>query len=553
MKGRTSGRKRNCVVVQFPGRNKFKKMITLALTQPQKDTFQLLGLRSNSASVAVLGLAVGSPCDRIRLAALQTLVARGGSAEMAMIVEKIDYCSDQEVPLLKNHVPLLIAPIEACLADKDPIQVQRAIVAIAKLKISSQFHHIVRIASSPEDLQQMVAIELLLELACFFGTHSRLQRIGSMEESRETLLTDVWNSMEQFHEHRVTQIVDAWLCLTHWEDVTFKELFRPDRRDSLSKAALRQLRHTHRPEVLELTAGILWSKGPSIEALQVVGERKEEDFPSYLSRLMDRFGVTPLLQQNLRQNIPMRFLEGYDMLSDVHSIEHRCAMLKIFAVANLTPDRMLASILDLLQTGDKKTEPECAAAMRSLRSLKPELVVMVLSDHFNVPDIEDYVPPPWKADLRAQLDRLLTAYETQSQSMRSAIEYAFSDFTCEEMLNHFDDWPDSHLHAYGRMVRIADRSHVAYIEQESKSQSQVKRSRSIKAIRFMGADGRLGEIAMEALQDKCDSVRIEAIYTIAPGLSRGDANEFLNPLLQDQDANVRVAAGFAISQIKDVP
>jgi HEAT repeat protein len=137
--------------------------------------------------------------------------------------------------------------------------------------------------------------------------------------------------------------------------------------------------------------------------------------------------------------------------------------------------------------------------------------------------------------------------------IRSAIEYAFSDFQCEELLNHFDDWPDAHLYAYGKMVRIADRNHIEFIENQSKSQFDHKRARAIKAIRFLGSDGRLGQVAMEALKDISDAVRIEAIYTIAPGLSRGDANAFLDPMLEDQDANVRVAANFAISQIKDTP
>ena len=529
----------------------FMTMITAALTQPQKDTFQFLSLRSNSASTEVLGQAVGSSNDSIRLAALQTLVARGGDRDMAMIVEKIDHCSDQEIPLLESQVPLMLAPIEACLADRDPVRMQRALVAIAKLRIGSQFHHVVRVASSPEDPQQMVAVQLLLGLACHYGSQSRRQRVGSTDESREILLSDLWRAMERFHEHRVTQIFDAWLYASHWEDAAFKELFRTERRDTLSKTAIRQLKHSHRSELLELTAGILWSKGPSHEALQLVGERKEEGFPFYLSELMVRFGITPLLNQNLRQKVPMRFLDRYDMKSDSHSIAHRCAMLKLFTASEMTPDRMLASILDLLQTGDAKAEAECATALRSFNSLKPEILLMVLSDHFEAPDIEEYVPPPWKADLRIQLERLLAVYDHQSTGIRFAIEYAFSDFQCEELLNHFDDWPDSHLQAYGKMVRIADRGHVSYLEQEAKSQSNVKRSRAIKEIRFIGSGGRLGELAMEGLQDKSDVVRIEAIYTIAPGLTSSVACEFLNPLLNDEDTNVRVAANFAISQIKD--
>ena len=131
-----------------------------ALTTPLLDTFRVLGLRSNLASVEVLGHALGSEYDSVRLAALQSLIARGGEVEMATIVERIDHCNDLELPLLFRQVPLLLVPIEAGLASRDSIRHQRSLCAIAKLQIASQFHHLVRVAQSAQDPQQIVAAVL---------------------------------------------------------------------------------------------------------------------------------------------------------------------------------------------------------------------------------------------------------------------------------------------------------------------------------------------------------------------------------------------------------
>jgi hypothetical protein len=175
---------------------------------------------------------------------------------------------------------------------------------------------------------------------------------------------------------------------------------------------------------------------------------------------------------------------------------------------------------------------------------------MVLNDCFDFPDIESYVPPPWKADLRIQLDRLIEAYPDQSTQFRSGIEFAFSDFQCEQMLNHFEDWSEPHLFAYAKMVRIADRTYEEFLEREARSPSAVKRTRAVRAIRFLGAQGRLLDIASAALFDKQETVRIEAIYAIASGHNREEAIELLRPFLGDSDKSVQVAANQALAQLE---
>jgi hypothetical protein len=523
---------------------------TPALTPQQLDTFRVLGLRSNLASVQVLGHAMSSPMDSVRMAALKTLVERGGPAEMAMILEKIDVCHEAEIPLLMEHVPSLLGPIEFGLASKDPMSQQRSLMAIAKLQITSQFHHLVRVAQSPQDSQQIVAAELLVGLAGKMGMEARSTVGRKQDEIRKQLLNDLYRSMNLYHEHRVSQVFEAWLCASHWNDEAFRELFDPERRDQVAKMALKLLRHSHRPEIIDLIVGLLWSNAPRIESIQLLAERKDA---GTLGRLADKaieLGMTPQLTKNLRCGVSLKILENFNFASKAEPIERRCSLLLLLVAADASPAKLIGSINAMLATKNPKAEAACALALRSLRSLKPELIVMALSDCFDAPDMEPYEPPPWKAELKAELEKLIQIFPMQPPNVRNSIEFAFSDFQCENIGRHLEDWPEPHLEAFGRMVRIAQRNYVEYLENEADSQSASKKIRVLKIIKVLGADVELIELVRDLLHDENEAVRIQAIYSIATGRNRRETIEMLRPMLGDADNGVKVAADLVISQLE---
>ena len=215
----------------------------LKMTKLQ-ETFRVLSLRSNLASVEVLRWALMSQFEQVRLNALNTLIQRGGVADMAAAVERIDDCSEAELNLLSTYVPLLMIPIEAGLGGRDPLQRQRSLVAIAKLQIAPLFHHLVEAAEAAEDPQQMVAAELLIILATKLGGIARFGNDRTNKVIREQLLVDLWQSMSRYNDHRITDIVDAWLCASHWDDKSFREAFTPACGDAIHKVVLRQLKHS---------------------------------------------------------------------------------------------------------------------------------------------------------------------------------------------------------------------------------------------------------------------------------------------------------------------
>jgi len=519
------------------------------LTPQVHKTFRLLGSHLNLACTTVLARALESECGGIRLVALQTLLNRGKPEDMAAIVERIDKCTEAELPLLASHVPLLLTPIEAGLADRDPEKCQSSLVAIAKLQIAEMFHHLVRSAQSPGDAQQMVSAELLLALANKLGAESRFGNAKAVREPREQLLSDLWQSMLEFDDHKIIQIADAWLYASHWEDQAFRQIFRTLSGNTTPKIAIRQLSSSQNIQISELFAGVLWSNGPFPEAIQMLSERSDSAIAVRIAEHFIRFGTTPQFSKNLATKTRMKSLERFDFSDGTVSTGHLCALIQLLGCVDVTPDIMLNGIIELLEHQDSEVAVACAIAIRSLKSLKPEIVVMVLSDCFKVPEMDAYDPPPWKTSLRTALERLIELYPLQPQVVRSSIEHVFSDFRCEELLKHLDDWPESYLNAYAKMVRIAELGYVAFIEREATCQSQVKRSRAIHAVRYLGMAGGLDDLVAEALHDNSEKVRIEAIHSIASGRNRKEAIKMLLPLVQDEDQGVKTAANFAISQL----
>ncbi len=506
-------------------------------------------MRSNLASVQVLSFALTSKFEQIRLDALKTLIHRGGPEDMAAILERIDQCNEAELPLLMEHIPLLKIPIEAGLADRNPIKRQRSLCAIAKLQIGSLFRQLVLAAESPDDPQQMVAAELLMQLSTKLGDLARRKK-QSNEMLREHLQSELLQSMRRFQDHRITDIVDAWLCATNWNDTAFKAIFTPASGETIHKIAVRQMRHSHRPQIVELMAGILWSQGPTPEALKELGSREDQATILQLAVLVSRYGMTSSANKNLNSQIRMSGLEQVDFSDNAIPLSQRCNLLKLLSASCAPPDKVLLAITQMLELKSRESDQCCAAAIRNMRCPNSEMVVMVLSDCFEVPGMESYEPPPWKVSLRTALERLIQLYPSQSPMVQRSIEFIFADFRCEELIKHLEDWPESHLNAYAKIVRIAETGYVEFIQRDAASQSAVKRSKAIQAVRFLGVGNGLKEIAINAVSDKNSKVRTEAIFAIASGYNRRESIEILRPLLKDEDQTVITAANFALSQLE---
>jgi hypothetical protein len=518
------------------------------LTQPLNSTFWVLTQPRNLASIEILEFALRCEIPAIRIGGVQALLARNGEKEMETIVRCIDHCDAEEITLLKSHSSLFITPVEAALASREPETRQRGLVAIAKLQLHELFHFLVASAESADDPQQMVAAQLIDDLAAEFGVSSRKYTSNKPFPARERLLSDLLVSVGRYSKHRNNAIVDAFLLCCHWDDDCYRDLFSPMASDVVP-VAIKRLKQMNRDGADELMCGSFWSTSPTQACLEAVMDRDPARTLRMMGILEKRFTATPALKKNFA-SVPLPLIKNLDLASlQMDSIDIK-SMLRLLVATGANEDVLIHNVNFAVKCNDHDTNVECINTIRSLRTLKSEIVVMVLSDCFDRPDIEPYEPPPWKASYRSALEQLLDSYYDLPNTLRIAVNSALSEFKTEDLFRHSESWPESHVKAYGRIARLVDKECLDYLTIETQSQSHAKRLNAIRMIRYLGNDEQLMELAIIALGDPHELVRVEAVQAVAYGHDRDSAIELLSPLLSDDEANVSEVAGHSIRQLE---
>ncbi len=524
------------------------------LTPHLQSTFSVLANPSNLASLPVLIHALNSSHDEIRHAAIKACIARGRPEDFGVILNRIDRCNEADVAILSLHKSLILSAVEAGLADRDPLRNQQAIIAIGKLALDSLYPHLIRVVEDFSHPQQTVAIEILMSLAIRLGTQARDDH-GKASESRETLVVQIEASLDRFEDHRVRQVVDAWLASIRWDDVSFRAIWTDRDRFHIQRLVAQQLKTSTRPYALALCAGVLWGRDAEPAAMEIVLQRQDHPLLEELSAWIDRVGVTSTLKKNFANIGFTLYLSKLDFGDEQIPIPHRAPLLQLLPLLRTSPDRMIGAVNQLLQEADPRAHPSIIRALRAYRQLTPEMTVMAMSDGLDAPNPEDadgspMELPPWKDSLRRALQELFRLYPLQPESVQDAIEYLFASFTCDELLQHLEKWSEPHLKAYATVLRVSKDNWLASIEREFRSQSGRKRSHAMRALRLIGLDESLTQYAVDALNDGDDRVREEGVLALADGRNRDEAIELIHPMLHDVAGSVQSAAKEAVDKLK---
>lgn len=524
----------------------------LPSVHPLQTTFRVLANPRNVAAIPVLALGMQSSDPFIRVKSIQTLLARGRLEDANAIVEGIDHCHPDDLPFLRSHPGLFISPIETCLACREPHIRQQGLVAIAKIRVASHFHRLIEVVESFDDPQQMVASQLLMNLANELGQESRKSATPRAVNGRLELIDALEVSLANFSRHKVRDIIDAWLQASHWGDESFQRLFS-DMPPEESSIIMKRIMTSHSPEIDELLLGCYWSQAPIVDAISMAIERASGEVPRELIRLEKRFGIQAPFFKNLAKTPiePLRTVDITKLTSDSDDYE---SLFRLMAVGGATPDTILWNVIRVLdRTSDLSPQlaKNMVAAIRSIRFANAILITMVMSDCFDLPDIDHYQPPPWKASLRSALDNLLSRYYALPPAISNGLDVMLQEFRCDNLFEFLETWPEAHVRAYARIAKLVDKRCVETIDREANCGSPTRRARAIRLIRYLGRDEQFNEIAIQALRDTSDDVRIQAIQAIAFGMEKTEAIELISPMLQDEIYNVQATASQSLMDLRD--
>jgi hypothetical protein len=502
------------------------------------------------AAIPVLALGMQSSDPYIRVSSIQALVSRGGEGDAKAIVDGIDHCTEEGLSLLRSHPGLFASPIEVSLGSATPEVRQRGLIAIAKIQVASQFHRLVEVVESVDDPQQIVASQLLMGLCKELGAESRKSINPKIVPGRRELLEALESSIAIFSQHKTREIVDAWLLASHWGDHMFQRVFSGMPHDATATIR-RRIQSSHSVEIDELLLGSYWTTQPIGEAISVALERASSKVPEAMVVLEKRFGMQSQLVKNLVK-FPIKTLKDSDITESGIDPEGYDSLFRLMTAGGATPSAILWSVIRVLDQQNplpQKLEKEIVSAIRSIRFTNACIITMVMSDCFDLPDLEEYQPPPWKGELRTALEHLLDRYYSLPLPICNGLDAMLQEFRCDQLFEYLDSWPDGHVRAYARITKLVDKKCVETISSEATCNAPARRANAVRLIRYLGHDEQFHEIAIQALQDVSDEVRIQAIQSISFGIDKSEAMELITPLLRDENHAVQATASQSLIDI----
>jgi hypothetical protein len=93
---------------------------------------------------------------------------------------------------------------------------------------------------------------------------------------RSKMVEKLYAQLTKFHEHQNLRLVDAWLCLVHWDDSLQRGLITDPRHD-VYRSVIARLKDCEHPAVIRLLAGYLWRPTTPKNLLNILSERPEPE------------------------------------------------------------------------------------------------------------------------------------------------------------------------------------------------------------------------------------------------------------------------------------
>ncbi len=512
-------------------------------------TLAVLSQVRYQAGTKVLAHGLESQHQGIRHASLLALLARGRKEDFAAVLSHIDGCGPQELDALRPHVPKMLLAIDQGVISRDPLLRHCSLWMVGKFALHTHFSFLVDAVCDPEDPQQLVATELLSQLARTLG---QAFRNGDLEasEKREQLVIELLRGLDSYGVHRVQQMFDWLGAALHWDDPNLASMLGSREATESNQRIIAYFGRTKSKESLELLAGFLWSRNANDAMLKLAGNRTDGIYLEILAAQFRRLGSTRELNRNLTQSIAFRFFEEQQSNEDEPvSLTAKCCVAELMTLKSAPAEDILPRIGWLLANGDKSIQEDLTALIEHQRPVHPQVAILALNDSLDAPDIESSVPPPWKESLRRALETIIAVYPHQENRMRYAISNLFRDFHCETLLEKLLDWPTGHLLAYARLIRLAQPSFADEIISELKAQSPQRRLRGVQAARYFGLDQAMWGLVAERIEDPVDEVRIEAIHALADSDNPQEAIALIRPLISEPNPVIQQAASITLQNL----
>lgn len=500
---------------------------------PRNTTWETLKKSSNIASVALLVEGLSSKSADLRHDCLATLLARKDESAYEAIVSNWERYDDADIQILQKEAKHFSKVTSRLLECGSMSQKRLAIAAIGKLDILESVEDILEIVVDARHALAVQASVCLLQMCEHWG---KLARSGKNVSSvRNTLVERISHRMAFFHEHKSLALVDAWLCLAHWDDSAQRGLIS-DPRQGAYRIILKRLAESDKVPVLQLLGGYLWRNRTPASVMTILCQRTEPELAIQIAELLDAQSL-PAALKHLHQNPTLECLKELDMNALTVGFNVQKTLWLMLAASLDDLPKVLEGAVKLSKLGTAEARQTAAEMLRRCR--RPDIATLI-------PAIQKSSLSVGKESCLADLmNEIVTWLNSPSVVLKKAAQAFLTEFTVENLLEQSRHWPSQMCKAMANIVVKTETGIDEILSRELQSPSPKRRMAALQITEMLNCGDKVSKWLMPLLDDPRLEVRVRVIDLLS-ALGHESLESLIPELLADASTDIQDAANRAL-------
>ncbi|MCA9132576.1 MAG: hypothetical protein KDA45_05465 [Planctomycetales bacterium] len=512
--------------------------MTVASIMPRSATWETLQKSRNVAAVATLATGLSSTNAELRRACLKTLLARKELESRRAIVLQWEHYDPEDCELLRGHASLFVESVRGLLRRGTLSEKRRALAVAAALEMSEVFDDLLEIVVDAKHGLQAKATSCLLSLCQRWGERARAGR--DVPTARTKILDQLHDQLVRFHEHRNMHLIDAWLCVVHWDDALQRGLIR-DSRHAAYRSVIQRLRESEHPAALQLLGGYLLRATTPKNVINILIERRDIALAVETAKLLDETSLGNALRR-LQQLPALQCLQQLE--GELPPMDGECERRIWLMVAASSSDweQVLRAAVRYSKLGTREARQTAAEMLSCGR--RPELEVLV-------PAIQSAAAAGAMESpcLGGMILQIADWLQSPSIKLKKAAREFLQDFTVDNLLDQIRHWPTQMCKAMARIVVLVEPDATQRLTRELQSPAPRRRLAALQAVQLLDCAEGVSKALMPLLEDPRLEVRVRTIDLLG-ALGHEALEEMIPRLLEDASTDIQDAASRAVRRMR---
>ncbi len=510
-------------------------------------TFQLFANTDNHAAVPVLVDALDSPYSEVREGALSALLRQQNAVAQRALVQRWR----KFTPVQRSWIELSGISLEIALREliqsSDQEQFALGLEVLGQVPEFELIPALALIVRDSGHTYRDTAGNTLVHLAASLRKTLRTgdSKVG-VELVRNRAIDSLGDCITHYSQHESLAILEAFLVLVTRENQLLREAWNNAKHPAHS-AIIRFLRHSSRPEIIDLVLSTLTDMHPSIPVLNIVGLRHDPAFMSELTvRLQGKMNDT--VRRNLGKLTKVAWAEEHRHVLEKLNGLQQAAAVHMAMCTSIGSERLYELLLLVAASGHSNGR---LAALEELASyVDPhtnELILEAVSDP-NAAVRAEALRQLRPRGIPGAIKLLLQHLDSPQLIIQDTVRNSLAEFNFPRFLSAFDKMsPDAQKNT-GRLVRGIDVNTQRLLANEMADDSSYRRLRALKIIEVMDNQLDMEADLIKALKHEDHFLRAEAARLLARCPSSSSVTALRQAML-DRNVRVRENAEASLRQI----